>query len=195
MRKVLVFLLFLLLTSQINAQENIDSKSMGLVAYLTYIKSLSEYKILSLAEDKNYKLMPDKAKKFNSEYNLIKLSVDQLVNQLSSDLFKSNNLRIYRRLDKYIKYNKALPKKYNNYQLLLDQIDGQLTSFLIRKYQGGTESGPGIEEITGIVSEAREIITSTRDFREKKIQSLFTLIKELRLKSLSELISPKKKDE
>lgn len=195
MRKISLILILVFFAARINAQEKVDPKSLGLAGYLTYVKGLSEYKMKSLSEDANYKSMPDKAKQFNSEYNLIKLSVDQLINQLSSDLFKSNRLRLFKRLDNYLNYKTPMPKKFAHYQLLLDQIDGQLTAFLIKKYQGGALAGPSIEEITGIVSEGREIITSARDFREKKIQSLHTLVKDLRLVNLAEIVSPKKKDE
>ncbi len=191
MKKKLLLLCLYLLSLNAQSQDAIDAKSLGFVSYLTYVKSISEHKMTSLIKDENYKKMPDKAQQFNSEYNLLKLSCDQLINQLCADLFRSNKLRLYKRLDKYLKYKTPLPDKFKHYGILIDQIDGQLTSFSIKKFNGGTLAGPGLEAIMGVITEGREIITSARDFREKKIQSLSSLIKELKLVELSELSESK----
>lgn len=191
MKKNLLLLCLCLLSLNAQCQDAVDAKSLGLVSYLTYVKSISEHKMISLIKDENYKKMPDKAQQFNSEYNLLKLSCDQLINQLCADLFRSNKLRLYKRLDKYLKYKTPLPNKFKPYGILIDQIDSQLTSFSIKKFNGGTLAGPGIEAIMGVITEGREIVTSARDFREKKIQSLTALIKELKLIELSELSKPK----
>lgn len=46
-----------------SAQETIvDGKKLGLVSYLTYVKSLSEFKMTSLAYNEEYKIKLDKAK-------------------------------------------------------------------------------------------------------------------------------------
>lgn len=191
MKKLFTLLIFCLISFYVNGQEVVDAKKLGLVSYITYVKAISEFKMTSLVTSENYSLMPDKAKQFNSDYNLLKLSVDLLVNQLSADLFDSNRLKLYRKLNDHLKYGTALPKKYDHYALLLEQIDGQLEALRLRKYTGGTLSGPSLEEFTGVVSEVREIVTSARDFREKKIQSLLGLLKALTLSPLSDLIKPK----
>jgi len=89
-----------------------------------------------------------------------------------------------------------LPEKFSQYSILLEQIDGQLEALLMRKYNdGGIQSAELITAIVGIVTEIREITTSARDFREKKIQSISGIIKELKLSPISELIKPKEKDD
>lgn len=194
MKTLFTLVLFLSFCQKPYCQEIVDAKELGLVGYLTYVKEVSEYKMTFLVEDPNYTAMPDKAKLFNSDYNLLKLSTDQLINQLSADLFNCNRLKLYRRLDKYLQDQKALPKKYKHYELLLNQIDSQLTALLVRKYTGGALAGPGLDIITGMVTEVREITTSARDFREKKIQSIHSLMKELKMTTLSEIKKSKEKD-
>lgn len=192
--KTVRLILILFIVNVANCQEFIESKSLGLVGYLTYVKQVSEYKMNSLVKDPNYTSMPEKAKQFNSDYNMLKLSVDLLINQISADMLNCNSLRLYRKLDKFLKHGEELPEKYKEYGILLGQIDSKFTTFMMRKYGGGTLSGPGLDVITGIVSEGREIVTSARDFREKKIQSINSILKELRLTNLSEIIKPKEKD-
>lgn len=192
--KTIRLLLILLIVNVANCQELVKSKDLGLVGYLTYVKQVAEYKMNALAKDPNYTAMPDKAKQFNSEYTMLKLSVDLLINQMNADMLNCNRLRLYRKLDKFLKSEESLPVKYKVYGELLKQIDGQFTSFIIKKYGGGALAGPGLDEITGVATEVREIITSARDFREKKIQSINSLLKELKLTPLSEIIKPKEKD-
>lgn len=192
--KTVRLILILFIVNVANCQEFIESKSLGLVGYLTYVKQVSEYKMNALAKDPNYTTMPDKAKQFSSEYAMLKLSVDLLINQMNADMINCNRLRLYRKLDKFLKSEEELPEKFKVYGELLIQIESQFTSFIIKKYGGGALSGPGLDEITGIVSEGREIVTSARDFREKKIQSINSILKELRLTNLSEIIKPKEKD-
>lgn len=194
MRTLFALVLLLFVSHKACCQEIVDAKKLGLVGYLTYVKEVSEYKMTFLIKDPNYIAMPDKAKQFNSDYNLLKLSTDQLINQLSADMFNCNRLKLYRRLDKFLQHQKALPRKYNHYELLMNQIDGQLTALLVRKYTGGALAGPGLDVITGMVTEVREITTSVRDFREKKIQSIHGLTKELKMTKLSEIVKPKEKD-
>ncbi|UPT69954.1 MAG: hypothetical protein M0D53_12540 [Flavobacterium sp. JAD_PAG50586_2] len=192
--KKYILLLFLFSLNIYSQDISIDGKDLGLVGYLTYVKTISEAKMTSLVNDENYTKKPEKALKFNSEYTLLKLSVDQLINQLSADLLSKNRLKLYRSLDNYLKNGEKLPEQFSHYSKLIERIDGQLQAFLIRKYKdGGPLAGASIEEITGVASEVREIITSARDFREKKIQSIYGIIKELKLAAITELIKPKEK--
>ena len=191
-------LLLLLLLISLNAfcQEIPDGNKLGLVAHLTYVKTISEAKMTTLIKDENYIKNPEKAFKFNSDYTILKLLTDQLINQLSADLIDKNKLKLYRSLNKYLKYQKPLPEKFSQYSILLEQIDGQLEALLMRKYNdGGIQSAELITAIVGIVTEIREITTSARDFREKKIQSISGIIKELKLSPIYELIKPKEKDD
>lgn len=187
--------LLLLISLNSNGQEIPDGKKLGLVAHLTYVKTISEAKMTILIKDEKYIREPKKAFKFNSDYTLLKLLTDQLINQLSADLIDKNKLKLYRSLNKYLKNQKPISEKFSQYQVLLEQIDGQLEALLIRDYKdGGIQSAELITAIVGVITEIREITTSARDFREKKIQSISGIIKELKLSPIAELIKPKEKD-
>lgn len=194
--KTKLLLLLLLISLNSIGQEIPDGKKLGLVAHLTYVKTISEAKMTILIKDEKYIREPKKAFKFNSDYTLLKLLTDQLINQLSADLIDKNKLKLYRSLNKYLKNQKSVPEKFSQYQVLLEQIDGQLEALLMRDYKdGGKQSAELITAIVGIITEIREITTSARDFREKKIQSISGIIKELKLSPIAELIKPKEKDD
>ena len=194
--KTKLLLLLLLISLNSIGQEIPDGKKLGLVAHLTYVKTISEAKMTILIKDEKYIREPKKAFKFNSDYTLLKLLTDQLINQLSADLIDKNKLKLYRSLNKYLKNQKPVPEKFSQYQVLLEQIDGQLEALLMRDYKdGGIQSAELITAIVGIITEIREITTSARDFREKKIQSISGIIKELKLSPIAELIKPKEKED
>lgn len=82
------------------------SKSMGLVAYLTHIKYDAEFKMAILVNHPEYEKQKNKAEQMNANYNLLKLSVDKLVNQMSADLYNRNFLKLYRETDDFVKTKK-----------------------------------------------------------------------------------------
>jgi hypothetical protein len=171
------------------------SKNLGLVGYLTHVKNMAEYKIATLAANPLYKTSLNKAASFNASYNMVKLSTDKLINQLSADLYAKNNLKFYKKINKYLKgTSKDLPENLKVYKTLIDEIDGQLIALEIKTY-ASTQGGPGVEEIVAIATLGNDIVAGARDFREKKIQSITGLLKEIRLKLLSDIIKPVDKKE
>ena len=194
-KKLLTLVLCTLTVLSTVAQDELDyGKSLGLVAYLTSVKSFGEAKMISLATNAAYETQSDKVKTFNSSYNLLKLSADKLINQLSADLYSSNRLRLYKSLNAYLKNKDDLPAKFAHYKPLIDEIDGRLQVLLIKTYSGAL-AGASLEEITGAVELVHTVITDARDFREKKIQSVTALLKDLHLKDLIDLVKPKEKAE
>ncbi|WP_241311653.1 hypothetical protein [Chryseobacterium arthrosphaerae] len=169
-----------------------DSKKLGFVSYLTYVKTVSEFRMIQLSQDNRYgkKEFIEKKEKFHSIYNSIKLQTDMLINQLNADLLSSNRLKLYKNLENYIKGDiKKLPEDYSAYETSINSIDGLLSVFLVQKYNdGGIQSSALIEAILGVVELGHTIITDARDFREKKIQSIVGITKELKLAKISELI-------
>jgi hypothetical protein len=161
-----------------------NGKELGLVSYLTFVKSVSELNMLRLYENPKYKT---KQFKINSQYNLIKLYSDQLINQMSVDLYSSNRLKTYKKINYFLKTpNEKLNGDLVKYGNLIKQIDNNLTDFL------SIDFGPGkaiatIAEITGVLELGHTAITDARDFREKKIQSITALMKELKLSTIAEL--------
>lgn len=170
-----------------------ESKELGLVSYLTTVKSLAEFKMISLASHAEYEKQKDKAQQFNSEYNLLKLSVDRMINQLSADMSIKNNLKVLKKINGYTKGDiEKLPTKFLPYGKLLIDIDGKLETFMLKTYSSAL-AGPTLTELTGVVTLGHGIITDARDFREKKISNTIILIKDLKLSSLKDLTEKKEK--
>lgn len=201
MKKILLtsFLLQSIAYTTFSQEKSIinESKDLGLISYLTTVKSIAEFKMISLASDPQYKKLPDKAKSFNSEYNLIKLATDKLIHQLSADMISKNSLRPYKKINNYlIEYDPQKPDaskiadRYGQYQPLLDEIDGRLETFMMRTYSSAL-AGASLADFTGVAELTHTIISGARDFREKKVQSMTTLLKELKLEKLKDLTSTK----
>lgn len=189
--KKIIFALLICITTTLQGQiiEIETAKKAGLASYLTTVKTLAEFKMLTLAKDSaqyRSKQNADKVRGFNAKYNLVKLYTDQLINQLSADSYNSNKLKAYRMVNNFLKEGKSLPSQYGYYSNLLTNLDGVLETFLMMHY-GSAAAGASLEEYTGIAGAIVGIITSDRDFREKKIQSITALLKELKLKSIADL--------
>lgn len=194
-KKIYLVLIFVLFSFQNCFSQDYlaESKELGLVSYLTTVKSISEYKLISLASNDQYKIQKDKAFEFRAQYNLIRLSVDRLINQLSADMTQKNRLKHYKVLDKFIKGEiKDVPTKYEAYKTLLAELDTLSETFLLKTYS--SIAGASLEEITGALELAHTLITDTRDFREKKIQSIIQIVKMTRLESVKNLTEKTSKE-
>lgn len=194
-RTIAIIIVFLTNVTSISAQDLLqDSKKMGLVSYLTAVKSISEYKLISLADNEQYKIQTEKASDFRANYNCIKLYVDMLVSQLSADMTLKNKLRLYKLLDKYVKGEvKEMPEKYSAYEDLLIGLDGLVETFLMKTYS--SMQGASIDEFIGALELVHTIVTDVRDFREKKIQCLIKITETTRLNSVKDLTETKSKDQ
>lgn len=170
------------------------SKELGVVSYLTTIKALAEHKMISLASDPEYSKQVEKAAAFRSNYNMLKLSTDKLINQLSADMIDKNSLKKYRKINKYLKGElKELPKDLLAYKILLEEIDGQMESFLLRTYSSML-AGPELGDIVGGIELVHTAITDARDFREKKVQSIIGVLGNLKLEKVKDLTEKKEKE-
>jgi hypothetical protein len=171
-----------------------DSKKLGLVAYLTYVKSMSELQMSRLANNQLYLTEKQKAQSFNSNYNLLKLATDKLINQMCADMQAKNGLGTYNSVNKYLKDpTYRAHTELDPYKSAINEIDGLLEGFLIKTYSSAL-SGASIEEITGIVALGHSLITDARDFRQKKVESITGTLKELKLTSLVDLLKLPEKD-
>jgi hypothetical protein len=170
-----------------------SSKEFGLISYLTTVKSVAEFKMITLASDPQYKTEKEKAKSFQAEYNLLKLATDRFLNQLIADMTVKNRLKEYKKVNGFIKGDlTSLPPKMKAYEKSLEEIEGRLETFMLKTYSSML-AGPTIEEIVGAVELTHGIITDARDFREKKVANLSGQLKELKLMPLKELTEEKKK--
>ena len=168
-----------------------ESKKLGFVSYLTTVKSISEFKMISLAWDERYRTDQDNVPRFQSKYNLLKLAVDRLINQLSADMLLSNKVKVYRRINNFIKLNRSgLPGHLSNYSDLIKEIDGRLVTFMSETYYD-EKAEISVDEITGVAELVHGVIIDARDFREKKVANLCLLLKDLKLQSLVDLTESK----
>jgi hypothetical protein len=192
-KTIITFLLLIVVCSTSFGNDYITkSKQLGIVSYLTTIKSLAEHKMISLASDTQYTKQPGEAAMFRSHYNILKLSIDRLINQLSIDMIDKNSNKKYRKLNKYLKgEQKELPENLSKYKELLEEIDGQIESFMMRTFSS-MMAGPEFSDILSGVELVHTAITDARDFREKKVQSIIGIITNLKLEKIKDLTENKK---
>lgn len=195
---ILFLILFNLLTIHSFANPQLDeAKKLGLVSYITTVQELAEHQLISLASKPAYLTEKDKASELNSRYNVLRLSVDKLINQISADMIEKNKLKTYKCLNKFIKGDLGnLPKKLNRYKALFEEIDANYEALTMVRF-GSMNASASLEEITGAVGLVHTIITDMRDFREKKVANIIKLLETLKMQSIKNVLEPKKekKDE
>lgn len=197
MKKIISFLVFTFFISvtAVAQDETPDyGTQLGLISYLTTVKALSEHQMTTLAANPAYKTQTEKASGFRSEYNLLKMSVDKLINQMAADMTLKNRTKVYKKLNKFAKGGiTKLPANLSAYEKLISDIDGQFKSFLMRHYSGRA-SGASFADITGAVELAHTAFAGAREHREKKVQTLISQLEKLKLEKLVDLTETKKKD-
>ncbi|MEZ4935408.1 MAG: hypothetical protein R2788_25145 [Saprospiraceae bacterium] len=197
MRHLLLLLTFMFMNSSLTFSqiENLEAKKLGLVSHLTTVKILAEFKMISLAKDSMFKTKTEKAQEFISEYNLLRLSVEIFINQLSSDLYLANKPKYFKKINAFIKGNlSSLPANLSHYEKAIIEIDKNFEVFMINTYSS-TLSGPSLGDVTGTIELAHTITSDIRDFKAKKIELITTQLNTLKLDKLIDLIEPKEKSE
>jgi hypothetical protein len=162
----------------------LEKENLGLISYLTDIKIRCEYRMTSALADKKSNIDIGQVQ---SAYNSVLLPVNRLINQLSADMIERNNLNVYRNINKFI--NKSKPKlsgKYARYQGIFEEIDRNV-KLLLPVIQTEAITAYMMEQIVGTGKLGVSGIESARDFREKKVGKIVTLLKDQKLKSVSEL--------
>jgi hypothetical protein len=171
--------------SHLHAQENYSdtlrsAKIQGAVSYLTTLKQMAEMKMIFLLKPAG-----DPGKEAITNYNRLRLVVDKIINQLAADSYQSNNLRLYKKLQRYLKKGEVMTAKYGYYQTMISEADAAFVELMKLNSRGVKDFA--LKDIFGIITGAFNMITNARDFREKKIQSIIGLMKELRLKEIKDL--------
>jgi hypothetical protein len=188
--KTNILILLGLMSSGITFSKGLlNDEKLGLVSYLTTVKYMTEYKMASYISAKDYDSRKTESKNIQAQYNVIMIKVNMLINQLSSDIIANNSLCKYRRLNKFVNKRKVnLPKRLTGYAEVLKDIDALAENFL-KVEPGTTRALPELaySDLTGVGTLAKDIITGARDFREKKVSNIAAILKELKLKSISEL--------
>uniref|UniRef100_UPI00404B6C57 hypothetical protein n=1 Tax=Flavobacterium sp. TaxID=239 RepID=UPI00404B6C57 len=163
----------------------ITSRKLGLVAYLTEVKYISEFQMSKLIENPQYKVETEKVKEFNQTYNALKIYVDMFINQMAADLNNKNRLRLYRRADKYIKSGKAFPQKYKQYEDCLKNIEALSTSLGFKTYS--SKAGASFADWIDLGSLALDVVKMNQETRQKKVEKITAIISQLRLKDTKDL--------
>lgn len=198
MRTILLALFALMVSGGVRGQESYEdftahSKKMGLVAYLTQVKYVSELKMSELVNNPEYSKQTEKTKEFNQAYNLLKINIDILINQISADLYKNNGLRIYRKIDCHIKEGKKLPQKYEAYQSSLQYTGGLAEALMFKDYS--SKSGLSLTDMLSVGKFMFDVVKLEQENRQKKVDNIINVLSQLRLKSSTELKEVKKEQD
>lgn len=162
-----------------------NSKKMGFVAYLTQLKYKSEFQLSKLVNNSQYSIQIDKAEEFNKTYNLLKINIDILINQMSADLYQSNRLRLYKATDNYIKANRKFPSKYSSYGDCLERIKALSSSLEFKTYSG--MAGVAIADWSSLGTLVLDVVKMEQENRQKKVEKIVSILNQLRLKNIAEL--------
>ncbi len=115
------------------------------------------------------------------------IDVNRFINQLSADLISRNSLCVYRKIDKFVnKSRNKLTGESAKYTMILQEIDANFKVLLPEK-RIETLTASLLEQIVGAARMGVNSVESLRDFREKKVGKIVSALKELELKSVSEL--------
>lgn len=186
---VLILVVFYVSVIYGNSSGNEEIKKYDLIAYLTTVKYKAENKMFQLAADSSFIKKPEEAIEFVSQYNELKLEFDRLINQLIADMYVSNNLKTYKKINGYLKGTTSeLPDKYKGYIQTINSLDILLNNFMKSDYSEPAFKGFTFDNFLGSAELIHGILTDARDFREKKVQSLSALIKELKLAPIKDLL-------
>ncbi|WP_127139383.1 hypothetical protein [Flagellimonas oceanensis] len=132
-----------------------------------------------------------------NKYANLRWKTNLLINQFSSDIVNLNRISIYRDMDNYLKNGGVLPKKLKKFKPLLEEIENKYNKLLSSKYRtGGPQSVAGLQELFTLAGiSPYTIYKDIKASKEKKITTLVGFIKEMRLKTLSELQSGSKEED
>jgi hypothetical protein len=186
MKKLLLLLTVLYFSCLAVAGQLLEKENLGLISYLTDIRIRCELKMLTVIAEKKSGASND-ISATQSAYNSVMIPVNRLINQLSADMIEKNNLVEYRRINKYVYKDKSQIKgRGSRYSATLIEIDRGVKA-LFPSIQAEAMTAYMMEQIVGSGKLGGGSIESARDFREKKVAKIIALLKDLRMRSVSEL--------
>nr|WP_299385480.1 hypothetical protein [Allomuricauda sp.] len=168
-----VLLLFTLASAAQDCEPNLkleQSKKLGLIAYLSHVKTVSE--IMAI----------EKGETAKDCYYSVKESSDVLINQLCADMTEKSGLKLYRDFNKEIKKGVMVSDRIKKYNDLVMNIDQAFTS-LDTMGQNKTESTV-IDALGTLGIEPYSIYKDIVAAKTKKVEGLVTQLRELRLQPL-----------
>ena len=198
--KPVILIVFLAFTaSSLKAQNKFqvpeNLKGFGLIAELAYTKSVTEQYTLAIINSKQYS--NSEKHEVKAAYIPVKIAYDQILNQLIVDIKSKNCLRVYRKLDKWLKYTEEERPKNDTATIIrpyvtnLKLAKGLLTSFndIIKKLEPRTDEEMKTEGFVKELAElflepAIEITGLVLEIKEKKIDAVCEMLAALRLANL-----------
>ncbi|WP_333887012.1 hypothetical protein [Sphingobacterium siyangense] len=195
MKTIILALFALMVSGVVQGQEGYDdftahSKKMGLIAYLTQVKYVSELKMSELVNNPEYAKQTAKVKEFNQTYNLLKINIDMLINQISADLYRNNGLKVYSKINNHIKEGKKLSQKYESYESSLQYIGGFAEALMSKDYSN--KSGLSLTDILSIGKFVFDVVKLEQENQQNKVENIINVLSQLKLKSSIDLKEDKK---
>ena len=213
MKKIIALILITLLAKTSFAQDQ-DSKAenLGLISEFVFIKLTSENLAIRIVNDD---LITEKDKiRFVNLYNDTKVITDQVILQLIADSRRNNNLRYFKEIDKLllntnitdIKESELTNKKLKGYIKNLNKINSVYTKLKTfatsdkpnesplqnMSLKGFSTMTTSIPDLTGVLNFVTATVKDIRESKEKKVEKISTMLNEVRLSSLKDLVKDKK---
>jgi hypothetical protein len=186
MKKLYLFFPVFIISILSLSGQGLEKETLGLISYLTDLKIRSEYRMTTALAGKKSDTGTD-INSVLSAYNSVMIDVNRFINQLSADLISRNSLCVYRKIDKFVnKSRNKLTGESAKYTMILQEIDANFKVLLPEK-RIETLTASLLEQIVGAARLGVNSVESLRDFREKKVGKIVSALKELELKSVSEL--------
>ena len=186
MKKLYLFFPVFIISILSLSGQGLEKETLGLISYLTDLKIRSEYRMTTAIAGKKSDTVTD-INSVLSAYNSVMIDVNRFINQLSADLISRNSLCEYRKIDKFVnKSRNKLTGESAKYTMILQEIDANFKVLLPEK-RIETLTASLLEQIVGAARLGVNSVESLRDFREKKVGKIVSALKELELKSVSEL--------
>lgn len=217
MKKLLLpFLLTLSFLNCCFSQSSLDTvRKLGIISELVFMKYSSENYATRILNDStisdNYK------KQFVNLYQQTKITSDQVLIQLISDLKRKNSIRYFKKLDKLftekefseISTQDFIAQKLKRYTVALQILHTKHTNLLAfhpqemklkdleesLSIEGFIPTTASLEELTGVLSFVTSTVKEIRETKEKKVEKISTVIESMRLEGLKNLIKQDKPED
>jgi hypothetical protein len=212
MKNVIAFVLVLFFAKTTFAQnQNYKAENLGLISELIFIKLASENLSVRVLTDNQIK-ETDKIR-FVNLYNDTKIITDQVILQLIANCRQTNSLKYFKELDNLLltkdinqidetqlsnlklkKYVKNL-KNINivSTKLINFKTSDKLTENVSQNasISGFIKTNITIPELTGVLSFVTATIKDIRENKEKKVEKIMSMLNDVRLSRLEDLIKDK----
>ncbi len=200
MKKTFVIFSLLLMStvgfSQTNKTENKlnQLKKVGVVAELSYIKTVGENKIVGLLSDNTI----SDSLKINvlNEYQELLADYNATLIQLIMSIDIKGSIVPYSKIENGRKNNHEIKnKQFNEISKMIDNLESELKALqAIKVVHIAGKSNFVPADITGPLKDVYDILNGIYTNRKNKADGIISLLKDLQMRSASELLNPKEKE-